>query len=215
MKTKPFSPTNYKSYEISFGFWQPWLWSVCLSILGIIALVKERALGGLNLGLIPSEYKNSLLWVSQELVYWLIFLLALRILFYIYNHVNKQSRIWLYLILQAFRYCGFLVILSTSTVGLMFLISCILNRSIQYTLYRYLGGKNSSWPMDFPRYFFCFLIFIILVGVISANERNFTLILNPQVLLISIFCWLRGSKHFYAVRSQFLHVSKDGSNQIS
>ena len=206
---------NYKSYEISFGSWQPWLWSLCFSIPGIVLLVRGKASEIITLDILPIEYSNNLLVISQELVYWLIFLLVLRILFFIYNHVNKQSRIWLYLPLQSCRYCGYLVILSTSITGLMFAASSVLTRSIQYILYRYLGGKNSSWPMDFPRYFFCFLIFIILMGIIAANDRNLALILNPQVLCIFIFCLLRGSKHFYSVFTQFIPVSKDGSNQIS
>lgn len=205
---------NYKSYEISFGVWQPWLWSMGLSILGIALLVENNASNSIAPDFLSNEYSRNLFWFSQELVYWVIFLVALRFIFRTYNHINKQSRIWLYLVLQTCRYCGFLVVLSTNIVGLMFLLSIILTRSIQYTLYRYLGGKNSSWPMDFPRYFFCLLIYIILVGVLAANDRNITLLLNPQVLLIAAFCLLRGSKQFYKVFSQFIPVSEDGSNQI-
>ncbi|MCC0177976.1 hypothetical protein I4641_13410 [Waterburya agarophytonicola K14] len=205
---------NYKSYEISFGFWQPWLWSLGLSFLGIVTLAKDRTLESLIIDFPFDGYSDNLLWISKELIYWIVFLVVLRILFYIYNHVNKQSRVWLYLLLQTFRYCGFLVVLSTNTVGLMLLASSILTRSIQYILYRYLGGKNSSWPMDFPRYFFCLLIYLILLGIIAANDRDLNLLLNPQVLLISAFCLLRGSKHFYKVFSQFIPVSEDGTNQI-
>lgn len=204
---------NYKSYEISFGFWQPWLWSLVLSVLGIAIIAQDIVFEDGYSGLLNSQDNLNLLWVSQKLLYWIGFLLALRLVFYIYNHINKQSRIWLYLLLQAFRYCGFLVILPTNIVGLMFLISSVLTRSIQYILYRYLGGKNSSWPMDFPRYFFCLLIYLVLIGVLAANDRNIALLLNPQVLLISTFCLLRGSKHFHKVFTQFIHVSEDGSNQ--
>ena len=206
---------NYKSYEISFGSWQPWLWSLCLSVPGVVLLLQDKTTKNIALDFIPNEYSRYLFLISQELICWLIFLIILRILFYIYNHVNKQSRIWLYLPLQVCRYCGFLVIISTNIVGLMFALSSVLTRSIQYILYRYLGGKISSWPMDFPRYFFSFLIFIILTGTVAANDRNLSLILNPQVLFIFVFCLLRGSKHFYNVCIQFVPVSKDGSNQIS
>ena len=205
---------NYKSYEISFGFWQPWLWSLILSVLGIVFLSQGRISENADLSLLASQHSDNLLWFSKELLYWMAFLIILRFIFRTYNYINKQSRIWLYLVLQTCRYCGFLVIVSTNTVGLMFLLSSVLTRSIQYILYRYLGGKNSSWPMDFPRYFFCLLIYIVLVGILAANDRNLALLLNPQVLLISAFCLLRGSKHFYKVFSQFLPVSEDGSNQI-
>jgi hypothetical protein len=207
---------SYQFYQISYSFWQPWLWSLSLSILGIVILFKDRLASGVTLNflsLLSNESSNNLFWISQKIVYWIIFLLVIRTLFYIYNHINKQSRLWLYLLLQTGRYCGFLVILSTNTIGLMFLVSNVLTRSIQYILYRYLGGKESSWPMDFPKYFFCLLIYLLLIGVLAVNTRDISLLFNPQVLLIAIFCLLRGSKQFYNVYSQFQPVSKDGSNQ--
>ena len=186
-----------------------------LSALGILTLAKDKAATALPFNFLPNQYSIDPLWVSQELAYWIIFLVALRILFYIYNYINKQSRVWLYFLLQAFRYCGFLIVLPANIAGLVLLLSSILTRSIQYTLYRYLGGKSGSWPMDFPRYFFCLLIYLVILGAIAANDRNLSTIFNPQVLLISAFCLLRGCKHFYRVCAQFLPVSEDGSSQIS
>lgn len=207
---------NYKSYEYSFGFWQPWLWALALSIAGIIVLARDGMTESLTYQLFAvSKYSQSLLWISKELTLWMLFLVGLRLLFSIYNGINKQSRVWFYLLLQTCRYCGFLVVMTTNITGLMLLISNILTRSIQYVLYRYLGGKNSSWPMDFPRYFFCLLIYLILVGVFALNDRDLSILFNPQVLLISAFCLLRGGKHFYKVCTQFLPVSEDGSNQVT
>ncbi|MDJ0589629.1 MAG: hypothetical protein QNJ72_06475 [Pleurocapsa sp. MO_226.B13] len=207
---------NYKAYEYSFSLWQPWLWSLGLSILGIFVLAIDGLTKALEIDFFAfGEYSYRLDWISKELIFWSLFLLFLRGLFHVYNHINKQSRVWFYLLLQTCRYCGFLVVMTTNIIGLMLLVSSILTRSIQYILYRYLGGKNSSWPMDFPRYFFCLLIYLILMGVLVANDRDLSLLLNPQVLLISAFCLLRGSKHFYRVCTQFVHVSEDGSNQVS
>jgi hypothetical protein len=135
-------------------------------------------------------------------------------LFHIYNQLNKQSRVWFYLLLQACRYCGYLVLLTTNTVGLILLVSKILIRSMQYILYRYMGGKNSDWPTNFPRYFFYLLIYLLILSAMAANEREISLLFNYQVLAIIIFCLVRGSKHFQKVFSQFVHVSKDSSNQI-
>lgn len=207
---------NYKNYEHSFGFWQPWLWSLCLSVLGLLVLAKDQ-INNIQITnyLLLNEYNQSLFWFSQEFALWMSFLVVLRFLFCIYNSINKQSRVWFYLILQACRYCGFLIVMATNTVGLMFLVSSVITRSIQYTLYRYLGGKNSSWPMDFPRYFFCLLIYLMLLSVSAVNDRNVYLLFNPQVLLISAFCILRGGKHFYRVFAQFLPVSEDGSNKVT
>ena len=206
---------NYKSYEYSYSPWQAWAWSILLSLIGIVAVSQDRV-SALSIFSLP---KNSLginlNWIVQAVFTWLAFLIVLRILFRIYNHINKQSRLWFYFILQACRYCGFLAVMTTNVVGLMFLLSSILTRSIQYIIYRYLGGKNSSWPMDFPRYFFCLLIYILLITAFAVNERDLSLIVNPHVLLISAFCILRGIKHFYNVFVHFVSVSEDGSSKVN
>ncbi len=206
---------NYTSFKYTFPLWQPWVWSLFLSAIGTIILAPDLVIA--NQLIIPiafSERNYQLLKISEGFLFWFVFLLFLRFLFHIYNHLNKQSRVWFYLLLQACRYCGYLVLLTTNTIGAILLVSSVLTRSIQYVLYRYLGGKSNSWPMDFPRYFFCLLIFLLLMGTLAANDRDLFLILNYQVLLISVFCWARGYKQFYKVFSQFLHVSKDGSNQV-
>jgi hypothetical protein len=207
---------NYKTYKSFFPLWQPWLCSFVLSALGIIVLSNDLAIKNnpINFPLF-NNYSDNLFWISQELIYWMFFLLVLRGLFHVYNHINKQSRVWFYLLLQACRYCGFLVILTTNTVGLILLLSMILTRSIQYIVYRYLSIKNSDWPVDFPRYFFCLLIYLLILGVLAANERDFLLIANPQVVLISAFCLARGAKHFLRVFTQLESVQEDGSNKVT
>ena len=206
---------NYNSYKYSFQLWQPWIWAVVFSILGIAVLYQEIAIKGVHLGTaIFGNYHRELFQISESFLYWAAFLLVLRFLFHIYNQLNKQSRVWFYFLLQACRYCGYLVLLTTNTVGLILLISKILIRSIQYVLYRYLGGKNSDWPMDLPRYFFYLLIYLLILSATAVNERDISLLFNYQVLAIFTFCLLRGSKHFQKVFSQFVHVSKDSSNRI-
>ncbi len=207
---------NYNSDKYSFRLWQAWVWSLGLSAIGTIFLGKDIVVNRQLIDLIPfSENNYELFQLGEGLLFWLSFLLVLRVLFHIYNHLNKQSRVWFYLLLQACRYCGYLVLLTTNTIGLIFLVSTVLTRSIQYILYRYMGGESTSWPMDFPRYFFCLLIYLVLMATLAANNRNLFLLVNEQVLVISVFCLARGCKHFYRVFSQLLHVSKDGSNQVS
>jgi hypothetical protein len=206
---------NYNSYKYSFQLWQPWAWAFGLAILGIKVLHQEAVLKGIHLPyVIFGNYHQELFSLAGSLFYWAAFLLVLRFLFHIYNHLNKQSRVWFYFLLQTCRYGGYLVLLTTNIVGLVLLISKILIRSMQYILYRYMGGKDSDWPKDFPRYFFFLLIYLLILMAIAVNEGNFSLVFNYQVLAIIVFCVLRGSKHFQKVFSQFLSVSKDSSNRI-
>lgn len=207
---------NYNSYAYSFHWWQPWLWAFLLSILGVIVLNKDITVVPIEIieNLISSHSNYNLLKTCEGFLFWSTFLLTLRFTFHIYNNLNKQSRVWFYLLLQSFRYCGFLVLLTTNIAGVILLISKILTRSIQYILYRYMGGKNSDWPMDFPRYFFCLLIYILLLFIVAINNRDLSLVINYHVLLIVVFCLVRGIKHFKKVFSQFVDVREDGSNQV-
>lgn len=207
---------NYNSYKYSFRPWEPWIWAVCLSALGIFVLNQDLAIKSQTVIVTPliNESYQDLYHLYTGFLLWIGFLLILRFLFHIYNHLNKQSRVWFYLLLQACRYCGYLVLLTTNTIGLILLVSKILTRSIQYVLYRYMGGKDSDWPIKFPRYFFLLLIYLLFISAIAANSRDFSLVANYQVLLITVFCLLRGCKHFQKVFAQFLHVSKDSSNRV-
>ena len=207
---------NYKFFNYSFPLWQPWVWSLGFSVIGIACLSQDITIAGeLNNTSYLTNNNLSLLQTVEGFIFWLAFLLFVRALFHIYNHLNKQSRVWFYLLLQACRYCGYLVLLTTNTAGIFLLFSVVLARSIQYALYRYLGGKRSDWPMDFPKYFFCLLIFLLLTILVAANNRDWSLITNFQILLISSFCIARGSKQFYKVFSQFVPVTEDGSNRVT
>ncbi len=207
---------NYNSFKYSFRLWEPWVWAFSLSILGIFILDQDIVVDSQPaiISLLFDESHQHLFQVFTGFLFWTAFLVSLRFLFHIYNHLNKQSRIWFYLLLQTCRYCGYLVLLTTNTVGLILLVSKILTRSIQYILYRYMGGESSDWPIYFPRYFFFLLIYLLLMIVIAVNSHDFSLIANYQVLFIAIFCLLRGGKHFQKVFAQFVHVSKDNSNRV-
>ena len=201
---------NYGSYEY-FPSWQPWGWSFILSAIAILFIYFNlEDFFNLTLNLDSDRLRN----ITKNYLLWIAFLVNLRWMFYVYNHINKQSRVWFYLLLQTCRYCGYLILFTASTVGLMLLISKTATRSIQYILYRYAGGNSNSWPINFPRYFFYLLIFILLTGVVAINERDLSLILNSQMLIIAIFCFARGYGHFYKVFLQFVSVKKDGSSHI-
>ena len=207
---------NYNSYKYSFRLWEPWVWAFSSATLGIYILNKDIVIESQAaiMPLLFNEFHPDLLQVSRGFFFWAAFLLFLRFLFHVYNHLNKQSRVWFYLLLQTCRYCGYLVLLTTNTIGLVLLVSKILTRSMQYVLYRYLGGKNSDWPIKFPRYFFLLLIYLLFMGAIAANSRDLSLIANSQVLIITFFCLVRGCKHFQKVFAQLVHVSKDSSNRV-
>ena len=211
-ETQPILTSYYNSIKYSFKPWQIWLWSFILSAIAVLIILLDT-----ESTTMPSITLDSNHWgnIAKNYLTWITFLASSRFIFYIYNHLNKQSRIWLYSLLQSCRYGGYLLLFTVSTTSLMLLISKILTRSIQYIIYRYVGGQNDSWPIEFPKYFFCFTTFILLTGLVAINERDLSLILNYQLLPITFFCLARGYKNFYKVSSQLSLVSKDGSSRVT
>lgn len=211
---EPVLSCNYNSNKYSLYSWQPWAWSFILSTISIFFI--QRLDINRTINLIPfTQNSNWLVNIIESCFSWMAFLVILKLIFSIYNHLNKQSRVWFYSLLQVCRYCGYLILFTVNTIGLMLLISIAMSRWIQYIVYRYVLGKGIKLPMYFPRYFFCFIIFILLTAIIAINERDLSLVLNYQLFAISGFCFVRGYKHFKKVFSEFILVSKNGSNYIN
>ena len=130
-EANPIISAAYLPYKPYIQWWQPWLWSLGLAIIGIYLLKKN-------------EIYHVLPKFLDSLGSWIVFLLIMRILFWMYNHLNKQTRTWFYLILQTCRYFGFCIIVKTTTTGAFFIVSNIISRLIPYIVYRYRGGKSDS-----------------------------------------------------------------------
>ena len=210
---KPVLSLEYHSGKYSLYLWQPWAWSFFLSAISIFIIQRLNINRTIDL-IVFSQKSNWVADLSKSCFFWMAFLIVVRLIFFIYNHLNKQSRVWFYSLLQVCRYYGYLILFTVNTISLMLLISITISRSIQYIVYRYLLGTGIKLQRYFPRYFFCFLIFILLTGAIAINERNWSLILNDKVFIILLFCFLRGYKHFKKVSSEFVLVNKDGSNYV-
>ena len=212
---KPKLSITYHSYKNIMKTWHPWLWSVVFSVLGVTCLTKAE---GVN---IPFEDKlistglESFTLSLLAVVCWLIFLLATRFCFWIYNHLNKHSRTWLYLLLQSFRYYGFLVVTATNPIGTSLLSSHILCRTMLYIVYRYSGGNADDWPRQVPEKLLRWLIFMFILSAIAIGTRDLSLWLNWQTWAIMAWCLLQGQKQILRVVSQFKPIVKDGSNRVT
>lgn len=210
---RPVISRHYKFSQYLSSPWQPWVWSFILSAIAIFIIHSsiENSISLMPLNLDSARSSN----IAKSYLSWIAFLAILRFIFNVYNHLNKQSRVWFYSLLQTCRYGGYSILLTVSPVGLILLSSIIVTRWIQYIIYRYKGGQRNNWPVTFPRYFFCFIIFILSTAFTAINERDLSFILNYQALAIALFCFVRGYKHFNKVFLQFVSVNKDGSNNIS
>lgn len=211
---KPKLSITYHIYQEMMKTGQPWFWSLIFGVAGITLLEKTR---GVNLlwdtqfSATNFNYSNSVLLPYLS---WAGFLLLLRLCFRIYNYLNKHSRTWLYLVLQSFRYYGFLAVTSTNLVGTSLLSSQIFCRSILYVVYRYSGGNADRWPKQVPEKPLRLLIFVFLLGAIAFGSQSFELWKNWQFLAIVAWCLIQGQGQIIRMLSQVKPVAKDGSNYI-
>ena len=211
---KPQLSKSYQDYKHTVTWWKPWIWSFLLSSIGIVVFEgSQRATSILDwrwLQNITEVLNDSIL----PLLYWIGFLLISRFCFWVYNYVNKKTRIWLYFVLQITRYFGFLVITATNILGMSALLCHTFTRSISYIIYRYLGGVKKSWP-DIPEQFLKFILFIPMVIGMSIASSNLSLLLTWQSLAFFGWFLFRSSTQSFKIIRDFKLIKQDGSTLMN
>ncbi|HHP7232225.1 MAG TPA: hypothetical protein ACFCUY_15365 [Xenococcaceae cyanobacterium] len=214
-EAEPKLSENYYKAKFTITWWQPWIWAIILSIFSAIILSFSQIYfnhENLNQLVFNHKLSNLVLFYSS---YWLGFLLISRLCFWIYNYVNKKTRIWLYIVLQVCRYCGFLIILPTNLIGISLLFGHILSRTIGYIVYRYSGGVKSSWPKNLPEQFLRLVLFICLLFGITLTTKDFSLVTNWQTLIISVWCLFKARKQIKEIVINIKPIWQDSSNNLS
>ncbi len=87
-------------------------------------------------------------WRAEAFLLWLAVLTALTLIYRLYNRMDKDSRVWLYLPLQMFRSGALFLVVSGNAVGYALAGSQMVARWIDYIIYRYLRQAHgiSSFP---------------------------------------------------------------------
>lgn len=201
---------EFLSPKFTMNWWQPWIWSLLLGVAGILALAAS------NLSAVPEEnYTYALLeWATVPFVVWTASLIVSRFCFWLYNYVNKQTRIWLYMVLQFSRYCGFLAVTATNIVGISILFAQIFSRSISYLVYRHAGGKKENWPKLQEKFLRLVLFVLFLIGL-SFAQMDWSFFFSWQTLAILLWCGFRGAQHTKQALSGFGWIRDDKKTALS
>lgn len=103
-------------------------------------------------------------WLS-EYAQWIALLIACRITYFFYNRIDKNSRVLVYPLLQAFRFGAPFAVIGVDAVGAAIVISQIVPRWYEYALYRYVRKQygTSDWPKT-PMRTFRFETFVLLLA---------------------------------------------------
>ena len=120
---------------------------------------------------------------------WVLILIVVRTLFFVYNRIQPNQRIFLYPILQAAKVLGPFVVLSGTAVGAAVLLAQVMTMWINYTVYR-TGGNQLRLSRDRVR----LIAFIVLLsGLLAArpHEELRTSVLQMSIvgLWILILAW--------------------------
>ena len=181
----PVLSDKYHSELTEVVWWQPWLWAILFACAGVVGLdngvVLDSQVFNLNgLGALAAQR------IYSYLPLWLGFLLISRFVFFVYNYVNKQTRIWLYPLLQFSRYAGLLFLLPINLVGVSAILSQVFARSTSYVVYRFAGDNN--WP-DFQDLFLRWFLFIAILSMAAFAQSAPEVLYSWQALFIGTW-WL-------------------------
>ncbi|MEB3280823.1 MAG: haloacid dehalogenase-like hydrolase [Lyngbya sp.] len=196
------SPTlsnTYSIYKREMKWQQPWIWAAILAIPGLFLLNSIQSQFFL-------EYFTDTMTIQViSVTLWIALLVLVRISFWVYNYIDKQTRTWLYLILQAYKTFGFLLLTPTNVVGTLLFSAQVLSRWICYLTYRY---AHKDW-LNLPGELLRCLIFSFLLMAIAVGTRDVHVFWNGQAFVIFIWCLYRGRLQLLSILNQAHCIDQD------
>lgn len=146
-------------------------WAIGGAVSGIWIL-------GAGLDWAPEDHIRALaLWSAVLIGGWL--------LFRGYNRLNKQTRQWVFPLLQTLRTGSFLLLAGVHAAGLLAALATIWMRSTQYFLYR--AGVGYGWPALLPRTY----LYVMLLGAGLFLPELRPILLDWPSLILLAWCLMR------------------------
>ena len=189
---KPVLSKTYARYrdKLKLHTAAPWYWAIGVAVftfvLQEISVLQTTSQLSTASGVIKvtAQAWPSLPWHT---VIWICYLIAIRVTFGIYNRLDEISRIWIYPILQAQRLFGFALLLPLNTVGAILLMSLVISRWINYTVYR-CGGDRKMIAFHLPH--LCVFTISFLAFVIGNPTP--AIFFTWQSAIAFIYCTVKG-----------------------
>jgi len=195
----------YRSYKKRINLWEPWVWAITFTIPGLIILELTKVISS-NINFATAVSLLDLNKVLTNMALWIGFLVVTRVSFFIYNYVDKETRTWLYLILQAYKCFGFLIVTQTNAIGAMLFASKVISPWTSYFIYRFV---KSGWTEELPMDVFRTLLFGLLIISVSLGSQNAAILASWQTLAIFILFAYRGRNQFWKAIRQVRLISQD------
>lgn len=153
-ENKPVLNRTYARYKdrLKLHTAAPWYWAIGIAIftfvlqkISILQTTSPISTASDAIEIAAQAWPSLL----QSIGIWICYLIAIRVTFGIYNRLSEPSRIWIYPILQAQRLFGFALVLPLNRVGAILLMSLVISRWMNYTVYR-CGGDRKIIAFHLP-----------------------------------------------------------------
>lgn len=167
-----------------------WVWAVALGLAGL-ACAWQSGVSHLAGGGVPEFLGLLVLWGAV--------LLTLRKLFQYYNHIDKMTRVFVYLPLQLLKYGFPALFFALPPAGAALIFAQIIRRWAPYLVYRYVKKE----PLELPTRLIRLLVFVMLWLLLIPSQAGLSLFLHGLIIL----AWLA----FRAVR-QFQNLLHDAGH---
>jgi hypothetical protein len=168
----------YRDYPLSPG---AWIWGLASGLLGVSLLHLDSSYLGGVFGLHG--------WMASAAA-WLGVRCLLRAVFWLFNHSSLFARALVFPLLHLLKTGGFVVLLSTSTLGLFLVVAQVVRTWANYVVYRCGGDKNA-----FPTHFTRFLVFEALVSAQALGRGDWKPFLSVEFWVITAWCTFRAMMH--------------------
>ena len=207
---KPKLSENYDSHgdrlTLQGSPW-PWIWGFGLALPGCGLLVMSRIEGPLmqSVGVDSISALWQQLWpqLAISVALWMVYLVAIRGAFWVYNQFNEESRMWIYPLLQTQRLFGFTLLIHTTPVGFVLLMSLAISRWLQYCIYR-CGGNRWKFPVNMSY----LLLFVMLFLAVMLSHPEPMTMLGWHAAIAAAFCIFKSVRKAAEVTASF-HLLAD------
>ncbi len=179
-ESNPTLSDNYLKYKGKINYSEPWLWATVSAIPALLLwqwIAPDVGPGPLNLMVQgPAQ-------IALSLVIWLVTLLLLRLTYWVYNYIDEQTRVWIYPVLQIFKYASFLLLTPGNLVVVLYFSSQVIARWIPYLIYR--NSQLETFP-NFPIQWARFVSFLFLLLPLLCTEKIEAVVTWQTLILLGI-----------------------------
>lgn len=177
------TPANFNKFKHVFSKKSAWVWAIVIGLAGVAVIMVTPESYFVGTG-ITGFLIAAGLWVSL--------LGALRGIYYAFNHVDKMSRIYLYLPLQLLKYAFPALFFTLPPAGAALVFAQVIRRWVPYIVYRHAHKMPEYLPARLLRMIVFASLWVLLLFSNPTQEHLLLGAVAGFVLLLRGASQIRG-----------------------